>query len=1281
MPPKNQVQSLEERAVGANTVRRSSAEESNRLVPLESDGASSGDHTSRDVVPEKKIKLKTLAPEYQGNHHGLYVRHLEQAIEDKRNRNIALTGRYGAGKSSVLDQFERTHQNDTVRISINTLGANENDEDLTNRIQKELVKQLVYRLKPGQVRRSRFARPKPLTAGSAFAQAFGITLIGLTLLWLFGVRPAKGWAGDGLTTDGQVLLGAAFFCLVLGGIWAIRWAIGDRFVSEVSTAGTKIALSEGPKTYFDSFLEEIVGFFEEVNPKYVIFEDLDRFNDPQIFESLRELNTLINASAHWKNKDEPLRFIYAIKDSLFEQLGVEPEADDEKPDGVDNTSDSPSRHDGAIAKTTAAPKSASKRKLDIAAEAVRRANRTKFFEIVIPIVPFLSHRNARDHLSDALRNLGFPKDFVSRQLLDLVARHTTDMRLMINICNEYAVFVERLLWNENPAPGMTPDHLFALVVYKNFHMADFENIAQRTSTLDDLEQRHRTEVRALIEDLQERRRSEMQREALRSSRAATASTLGRRLNDMLVAFVQATKIYNVTLVVGARTFPAEATQKIDFWAEVAANRSINFNQAHTGRSGTLDLDQINNLFPELKSAAHWLAPDAEKLARLTMQFNEDIATLRGADFMELAAYGKVPKERKPFAKWIREDLKSELARELVLKGFITRNFAEYSAIFYGSFVGVDVAYFYNHSVQQNQMYLDYKFPSPDAVGNLLEQVPSDFASTASALNIDVVEYLLRHDHERARELVAYVAAEDASEDVSAFLETFLNTGGVERDLFVQLLAEHPWKSVFEYVAGHESIPDLETRLRLFGCALLNARADDSYEIGEASTNLLDEHHSQINAISAEQDPDRVANIFGILEAAQMVVPELRALSKAIRECVVAKQMYEISVANLKQALEIETEPTLDAVRKDEHVWDYCRSHVDDYLEAVQDDESIESIVQSESVLVDLISEQQDDWTKDQIGAVIEGSSDSVKIADLNRVPEAFWPLLVQSGHVLPSAANVVEYIKKFGIDLEITGLLSPDGAKPVELLDLDEVEDAARAELTIKILNASDRFTAEERVKLAAQIRPSKGFELNTVTPASDQLLARGLEAGLFADDLQTFTHFAQGGWGAVSEGFGVSQNAAGFISPELVRGFVAELLKSSDVSSSLKKVVVNDLQRFVPTADVNALEAAGEFARAESLKLPLADVRRIASLTESVSAVMRQLVLCKDEISADDVVEILVSLGEPYSKLAHGAGAKFDYPSNVPSLDTVFKRLETEGRIKIVRQKVGYGRIVEVLA
>lgn len=1239
-----------------------------RTGSLEAPGSAAEDVAPREELPKKKLKLRSLAPEYKGDHHSLYVRHLEQAIEGTKNRNIALTGRYGAGKSSVLDAFEKKHEAKTVRISINTLGPDEDDEDLTNRIQKELVKQLVYRLKPGQLRRSRFARPKPITKWTALWQALGVSAVVLSLLWLLGIRPSADWPGAQANMFVQLSLGLLFFVLVVLVVWSVRWLIGDKFVSEVSTAGTKIALSDGPTTYFDSFLDEIVAFFDAVEPEFVIFEDLDRFDDPQIFDSLRELNTLVNASVHWKSKEQPLRFIYAIKDSLFEQLGSDSALkEDTRP--VEDPSEAAVGKPSVVAATP---------NPDLAAEAVRRANRTKFFEMVIPIVPFLSHRNARDHLSDALTALGLPKDFVSRPLLDLVARHTTDMRLMINICNEFAVFVERLLWSKNPAPGMTADHLFALVAYKNFHMADFENIAQRVSTLDSLERHHRDEVRALIEELQKQRRTKVQLEEYRTRKVTTASALGQRLQDMKGTFPNPYSNYPVTFVVGGEAFSFDAAQEVDFWAQVATNRAITVSQTHAG-SASISADQIDRLFPELKSTAHWRNPDAEALARTSQRCDEDIATLRGTDFVGLAEYERVPKNRTKFEQRINNELKSELARDLVRKGFITRNFAEYSAIFYGNFVGVDVAYFYNHSVQPNEMYLDFHFTSVNAARNLLEQVSSDFTSTVSALNIDIVDYLLTAQPEGAQEVAAYIASHDTNTDVQTFLEAYFNTPDAQHEALAELLAAHPWRSVFDYLAGHHAIPDEESRLRIFNAALLSAQSADSYELGEATVELLDAYHSRMTAITAEHPAAEVARVFEILEAVELLVPDLNHMSKTLRDHIVAAHMYEISVPNLKLALGVESAPTLDEIRKNKHVWEHCRSKIEDYLEAMQADENIEWLLLSEQVLVDVINEQHASWTGDQLRAAIDGSADAVAIADIQEVPESIWPMLVESHHALPSAKNVVEYVKVHGVDEHLAGLLSPDGIGSVEMLDVDAVEDGVRAELAIKLLNASEHLTVAARVSLAGQARPADGFDLASVTASPDQLLARGLEAELFEDDLGTFTHFAPGGWDAMSDAFEVSTNVVGFLSPEIVHGFVAEFLGSPKISEALKLTVVGDLSRYVPTDDPSALRAAGLFARTSSFKLTLDEVRRIARVTKSQD-VLRQLVLSAKDATPDQVIDILVFLGSPYDRLADGPGAKFDHPGSVPSLDTVFRYLEGAGRIKITRKVLGPGRTVEVL-
>lgn len=61
-------------------------------------------------------------------------------------------------------------------------------------------------------------------------------------------------------------------------------------------------------------MDEIVYFFEVTDYNVVIIEDLDRFDNTDIFLKLREVNQLLNQSNSVGRK---VTFIYAVKDDMF----------------------------------------------------------------------------------------------------------------------------------------------------------------------------------------------------------------------------------------------------------------------------------------------------------------------------------------------------------------------------------------------------------------------------------------------------------------------------------------------------------------------------------------------------------------------------------------------------------------------------------------------------------------------------------------------------------------------------------------------------------------------------------------------------------------------------------------------------------------------------------------------------------------------------------------------------------------------------------------------------
>ncbi|AYY13855.1 hypothetical protein EF847_15255 [Actinobacteria bacterium YIM 96077] len=1234
------------------------------------------------------LKLRSLAPEYVENWHASYVRHLEEAVKDPRNRNIALTGRYGAGKSSVLDKFEEEHKDSTVRININTLGPDIEGEGLTNRIQKEMVKQLVYRAKAGQVRSSRFARTAPLTPKRAFWQACGGTLVAGALLWLAGLLPNPTGAGTSHHPLIQVAAWLAFVALSVVVVWMLRWLVGNRIVSGVATAGTSVTLQERPDTYFDKYLDELVSFFDQVSPDYVIFEDLDRFDDSHIFDSLRELNTLLNSSANRGSDKPPLRFIYAIKDSLFEQLGGDANDDSNKKDDAKGD---------ARASQDSAPQSSNEeialKKVDIAAAATERANRTKFFELVIPMVPFISHRNARDLLLSQLKKRGIHEDTLAKPLLGLVARHATDMRLLTNICNEFIVFAERLLWVDKPAPGLTEDHLFALVSFKNFHLADFEAIPARGSTLDEVERFRLDLVRASIKALQEEKRRLTAKDAQYRTREATAATLGSRLVSLGDALKQTHARHQTGLVfvTGDQPYTKDKVGGCEFWEDVAHHRTLTIRAQKPGNQPItlliLGAPELEIQFADGVAADRWAAADEHRRKERIAEIDELIPYLRGADFKDLIDEGrftlKRPGFRQPstFLAFVEETLVSDLARDLVRFGYIDRNFAEYASVFYGNFIGVDVANFYNRSVQPNTMYLDFKFSGTAAVKNLLAEVSPDFTSTLSALNLDVVTYLLNENDPRADEIVAHLTTA-FSDEAQEFLETYLNEVELPRHLLVEKLARHPWTRLFSYLVTHPGLPDDDTRTKLVDAALHSAAAVSDFQVDDDVAQFLISNYTEMSAFTKDQTEGCARVTFEFAERAGLVVGELSDIGEPLRARIVAGHMYRLTADNLRTALSKTGKVPLNAVRAPEAppaVWEYCRDNIDTYLQAVDEDDATQHAVESSSVLVELLESQHETWTPEQLTRLFKLCATTSAVPDLTELPDHLWQLLATSHLFVPTIANLYTYAQTHDIDQHLADFLT-SGKESARVVVTDEDDTDTVIEVAATVLRASSVLDVKNRVALASTFGlPVDAIPLASVTPEADGFLAAAVEAGLFTETEDVFDHFLSAGWDAVEEAVRNSARFRELLTPARVEPVVEQLLASRGTPDEVLTSVLDRLGDFVPDSQEDPMRAAAMASLRHRHPLSIAEVRRVATVTSDPDLVVPLLAQLKGSATAD-VIAILVLLGHPYSLLQGGPGDEFELPTG-DAHATVFERLHKARKVKVSKKRrLSSTKIVKVL-
>lgn len=1184
--------------------------------------------------------LRSLTSRYQADQHETYLRHLEAAVADHRNLNIALTGRYGTGKSSVLDGFEDRHRDRTTRLAIATLGLEPQDKTLTNKIEKALVKQLLYRASPRELPSSRFSRITPLSRRRATLEAFLLCAALAALLAMFGWLPAVRGTGHDHKLLTQIACWAVTGVVLVAVVTTARLLLHDRFdVSDVAAAGTAVKLTRRTSTYFDEYLDEIVYFFDVVAPDYVIFEDLDRFNDPGIFQALRELNALLNNTAT-RRKGRPLRFIYAIKDSLFEKLETARAA----------------APDDAVA---AAP-------FDAAEAQTERANRTKFFDIVIPVVPFISHRNARELLARQLHDAGI--DVVDRELVSLVARHATDMRLLINICNEYQVFAEKLLAGPQRAPGLVGSKLFALVVYKNFHLRDFEHIARRSSALDVLFDQRRALVRRSIEQCERSRRDVTSGRTRAQSLDRMAERLGQRLRPLAEAFgTSAPNRLPVRFDINGERHGMEDVETLEFWRAVSDAGQLSVVAPARPAYGTdialsLGAEQLAALFVEARDSGNWEARDDDGDRAQVAKLDADIRFLRGADFSDLARDERFTTEaHKTFSQIIDETVTSRVGRDLVKQGYIDVNFAVYAAQFYGEFTGIDVMNYIVQSVQPNTMLVDYAFDRPASVANLLQEVGPDFTRTVSAFNIDVIDYLLEHDDNRASQTISHLTA-TLDHDARTFLNAYFNSGA-RRDELAARLAREPWPEIFEYLVTDEELPD-DVRPDLVGASLIAAAGGVDYRLGPAVRDFLVANYHDMSAFTAAHDEPTASKVAAFTRACGAVLPDMTPLDGQVRREITRAQLFAITGPNLRLALGTTGAVSFDEVSQDEYVYAYCRRSPDPYLRAVEYDDRTPYAVRSASTLSSVLNEVAEHWDEQQLQHLLRLSSPQSKVTDLGEVPTTTWPLLAAAQRFMPTLSNVDLYREHVGkIDRALADVLVAAGR-----IDAGDADQDKRAAAAVAILGAIDVLASPQmRVDLAASLDLNEHLPVEELPAEPAELLALLLDRGLVADAAETFAHYRSAGWAAFETALAHSSNFVQFMTAELLEGMIGPLLRSSAVPDALQQHVVDHLDSLVPTGDADALLAAAEYALARHRPLPPALLRRVAAAVGNIQLIMRSLAMSPP--AASEIVKVLSALPQPYSYLTSREKVEFEVPGD-PDHRAVFEVLKKANVLSNFRKK-----------
>jgi hypothetical protein len=958
------------------------------------------------VTPEA-LKLHTLAPTFIEDAHRVPLALLLESLDDtpprtNKARNIALSGPYGSGKSSVLAGVEKKWPERTVNISLSSLTHSENEDDevdptspdfgSTNYIQKEIVKQLLYREAPNDVPDSRYRRIEPTSTDLAL-------FVGLCAAVAAGVTGAltrtPQLIADRLFANNEQAGVIAFLLLILlGGTVAgvVFKRVGRRFDVRSLTAGAAtVTLEDRTASYFDKYLDEIVYFFQATRVNIVIFEDLDRFNNPHIYETLRSLNILLNNS---KQLMEKIQFVYAVRDSLFD---------------------------------TEALKVLQGRRSD------ELGDKTKFFELIIPMVPFITHRSAADLLKSELQSVSRPpKDGV----LEAIAPHVPDMRLIINIRNEYAVFSRQLLEIENPLGGLNEESLIAMVAYKNLAPTEFERIRTQDSELDLFFSALRDGLNLTIAKDREEKRSV--KEALRLSNfteeVAEGLSVKLRVGFELLhqrAFGIPGELSQVSVAdegEGEASWSTGALISAETWrvllgareltGDFRGGRTVSMTRAEfeTFVGGDLGLEQFEVQARQQLDSRLGVLQD--RSATLRRQSVTELLDQPGVKISYADGYvsARELSERVLKTKYL-------FILDMLTKGYVTRNYSLYSARYYGLTLSVNAMTFVIECIEPNVADFYYRFDSDVEKNALIEQYGASLFEESAGLNIELVEMLAETDRPEIIVLAKYLGASESSES-HRFIASFVEQSP-RRLAFFDTLAIY-WPGAYEFALGLEDC-SFEDYVATVNSALghFEKYIGVSAPAAPYLERLIDAPLvlSELTSSSSDKRPRTVARQ---LSSLNVRIADLMKVAKRYRMVLLEEGAWQVTTGNLVLISHSNAVPTLLEVRQEGiGAYETVLDSIPQYLDCVA---RLGGYVIDDSERFARLAMDVHDRERGSFNAFLNAVKPGVKLTSLSTAPVELWSQFMQHNLVTLSPKEVSAYMEQHGgaLDESLAAALEKD---------------------------------------------------------------------------------------------------------------------------------------------------------------------------------------------------------------------------------------------------------------
>jgi len=907
-----------------------------------------------------------------------YLDALIKAVNTKDINNIAITGSYGSGKSTILKTFQKEYKScfrflNVSLASFNKINdeSNEDSEKLERLLEISILQQIIYSVNPDKIPNSHFKRILNIPLWRKRIIAFLITLWVLCLLLFWKnnyieiVNPNNWSIYKNLEWIGIIISIITFI-----GFSFLSYKIIDLFrnskISRVSIQG-EIELNNKEiedKSIFNQYLDEIIYFFQKTEHNILIIEDLDRFENTNIFTKLREINILLNNSNLIKKK---VSFIYAISDDFFTD----------------------------------------------------KRERVKFFEYIIPIIPFVNYYNAEEQLKKLIEESGLEKNIFSDDFISDITLFIDDidMRLLVNIFQEFLVYKD-IVGKINP----TNEQLFAIITYKNIAPEDFNKLGSKQgflfSLLNDKDKYTKEFIEKIDEKISEKEKN-----------------IERINNEYFENIEDLKKVYLFYIFKEIRSFEGSDIQiALKNFDSIIRDGIVKYNYIDDSyyNSSRRESDYSFN-FSEIEKQVNSNLSYEERKELIQNKQNDEVERIK--DEIE-----KLQQQKKAIKNWSLKEIFKEgivnindyiplrteqegsivnrLLRNLITQGYINENYIDYISLFHEGTITKKDKEFEVRVKSIEEPDFNYKL---EKVEGVVKKIGEKYFEQKGIFNFDLLDFLIKNQSiYKSRYKLFIKLLCDESEISLKFINEYIAQREDKKNFLTALLKE--WSGFCEYIF-EKSNYSMNEKYELFEQILLCV--EDIKEFlqiqGEDLIKKMIEndvmylYKPENNNPFESQAEDLLKNL---LEVKIKKIENPKDKYEYLYRIICFKNYYKITEANISLILKkfdrIEVETTFKVanyttVSKSTHkpLIEYVNSNIQEYITEVylklpdmqqEDEYKFKELLKNENL---------DEEIKVQIIEKVETSISELK--DLKSLP--IKKSLLENKKVLPTWENIEDYYK------------------------------------------------------------------------------------------------------------------------------------------------------------------------------------------------------------------------------------------------------------------------------